>query len=101
MRVFKLIQADCALLGIDPYQSHEIHIINQRSLISFLLHILANVSSGYYFFYVDKPLEQYILSFYVTTSILVCFLQFINLFWQMPKLDEFFVTVGDFVQLRE
>lgn len=101
MKVFKSIQADCALLGIDSYKQRKKHQLNVKSLITFSMHILTTFSNIYYFCWIDKSFEQNVTSFYVTASILVCFLQFTNLFWEMPKLTDFFLTIGDILRERE
>lgn len=101
MKSFQSIQADCALLGIDSYKLRKNHRLNLRSSIVFLSYISSIVSCVYYFCYIDKSFERYISSFYVTISILVCFLQFINLFWQMTKLTDFFSGMDDYLLLRE
>lgn len=101
MKVFESIEADCTLLGIDAYKLRPNHQLNLRSSIVLLSYILSIVSCAYYFCYIDKSFERYISSFYVTTSIFVCFLQFTNLFWQMPKLTDFFSVMDDYLQQRE
>lgn len=101
MEVLQSIQADCELLGIDSYNLRPNHQLNLRSSIAFALYILSTISSSYYFFYVDKSFEQYITSYYATTSIFVCFIQFANLFWQMPNSTHFFSSLEKFVQQRK
>lgn len=101
MKVFRSIQADCALLGIESSKLRKKHEVNLKSSIIFSTYIFGTVSCGYYLICIDKPFEQYIKSYYTTTSFLVCILQFMNLFWQMPKLTDFFLKMGDFVQQRE
>lgn len=101
MKVFKSIQADCALLGIGSYKLSRKHELNVRSLIVFSSYVFGTASCGYYLCCVDESFEQYITSYYETTSFLVCVLQFINLFWQMPKLIDFFLSIEDFIQQRK
>lgn len=101
MRVLQSIQADCALLGIHTDESSKKRDLNAKSWITFSLYVLGTLSSGYYFICVDKSFEQYIQSYNTHTSFLVCILQFINLFLQMPKLTDFFLTMSDFVQQRK
>lgn len=101
MKVFQSIQADCALLGIYTDKLRKKHDLNAKSWITFSSYVLGTLSSGYYFIYVDKSFEQYIKSYNIHTSFLVCILQFINLFLQMPKMSDFFLTMSDFVKQRE
>lgn len=101
MEVLQSIQTDCELLGIDSYKLRPNHQLNLRSSAAFLWYILSTISSSYYLFYVDKSFERNISSYYTTTSIFVCFIQFTNLFWQMPNSTNLFSNLGQFVQQRK
>lgn len=101
MKAFQSIQADFALLGICTDESRKKRDLNAKSWIIFSSYVLGTISSGYYFIYADKSFEQYIKSYSTHTCFLVCVLQFANLFWQMPKLTAFFLTISDLVQQRK
>lgn len=98
MKVYQSILKDCACLGVNPPKQRQ---LNRRNCFAFSMYILTTVLNVYNFSYMTQSFEQYLTSIYVTSSIAICFLQFINLFWQMPHLIEFISSVDKIVQERK
>lgn len=102
MEFYQTIQRIFQMLGIDLIQTKpQKYLFNVKNLRCILVFGSGAVASFYYTFYLVNTFEEYIASFYVLSSMLICLTLYSFIVWKMEKLIEFYTTLKNTIQDRE
>lgn len=89
------------LLGIHLVQTTtQKYPLNLQNLRTFLVFTLGTIFSLGYTFCLANTFEEYIATFYVLSSMLICFTIYSFIVWRTKKLIQFFRSVSQFLQKR-
>lgn len=88
LKVIQSVKNDYSILGLNFNQSFQTHSFNKQNLKSFFALGLAITSNCVYFFHLAKTIDEFILSIFTTTSIVVVTIVYAVLFWKMKPIHE-------------
>lgn len=89
MKTFDSIKNYFKILGIISRQSTRKDLLNIQNVAFFIVIAMDLLSSIAFGYYEANSFEEYVDSFYATSSAFVCFYSYGVLFWEMPKLYRF------------
>lgn len=98
--LLQITQKYFRILGIHLVQTTQKYPLNLRNLRTFLVFGSGTIFSLVYTFYLAKTFEEYIATFYVLSSMLICFISFSFIIWRMKRLIRSFSNVSQTIQER-
>ena len=99
---YQTIQQIFQMLGIDLMQTIPAkYFLNVQNLRCILIYGSGTVSSFYYTFNLIDTFEEYISSFYVLSSMVICLTLYSFLVWNTGKLSEIFAKMRTIIQESE
>lgn len=102
MNIFLTIQRTFRMMGIDLMQSiPSKYPFNVQNLRCIFVYGSGAVASFYYTIYYVNTFEEYIASFYVLSSMLICLTLYSFIVWKMDNLIEFYTFLKNTIQDRE
>lgn len=101
MKLYKTIQRICRLLGIDLQLVPQKYMFNVDNLRCVLLFGSGVLSSICHTFYSANTFEEYIASFYVLSSMLICFTIYSFIIWKIENLIKFYTDFKSAIHTRE
>lgn len=90
MTVFQSLEENFAFVGITEKQSRQKNPFNLRILMSSITFVVSLVFNFVFLFYIANDFEEYIESFYISTTMLGNSIVFANYVWKMPNLFKCF-----------
>lgn len=89
MKNFDFIKNYFEVLGITSRQSTRKDLLKRQNIVFFIIIGMNVLSSTAFGYYEANSFEEYVDSFYVTSSVFICFSAFGILLWDVPKLYRF------------
>lgn len=89
MKTFDTIKHFFNISGITSSQSTRKDLLKIRNVVFFVILGLDIISAGLFGYYEANSFEEYVDSFFATSSAFICFYSFGVLFWETPKLYRF------------
>lgn len=90
------------MLGINLRQSNLNHLqFNAQNMQHLLLFILGTIASICYPIFEANRFEEYIASFYIVSSMIICLTVYASIIWRIQKFVEFFTSLEITIQARE
>lgn len=90
MKILQSVQNDYPILGLhfidQPIRNY--YALNKRNLQAFIMLSLAITSSIVYFFHVAKEIDEFTISFFVTTSFIVIAIVYGIVLWNRKSIFE-------------
>lgn len=102
MKIFLLIQQHFGILGINLSQpTHRHALLNSRILIPLFAFGLGAISCTSYIYYESNSFMEYIVSFYLLSSMFICFVIYMFLICMKSKFFEFIESLENCIEKRE
>lgn len=93
-RIFQYTEKMLEILGIELRQSAQKYTrFNVRSIWFIFVFICGTIASVCYPIFNAKTFHQYIQSFYVVSSMVICLTCYTSILWRKPKLINIFVSL--------
>lgn len=86
MKIFRSIQENFAILGVNPNQLTKKNNINVKNLISLFFHGFIIIAYLLYLARIANSFREYTDGIFATSAVLVCGASMIIIVWKMPKL---------------
>lgn len=99
--LFETTQQYFQKLGINLKQTTQTYPFIVRNVRTFYVFGSGVVASFFYTFFLAKSFEEYIASFYVLSSMLICFSTYAFVVWRMDKLIQFVADVSQYIEERK
>lgn len=96
MAIFQLIEKYLAILGMKSYQT----VFNKQNLMIICMLATASISSILYLFE-ELNFEEYIISVYVTSTVIINTVEFVIMIWRTTKIFEFMKSLRENIQKSE
>lgn len=85
MEIFKSIQKNFAILGIDRNQLTKKHNTNVKNLLSLFLHSFFTIANLFYLARIAINFRDYADGIFATSAVVVCGVSMVIIVWTMPK----------------
>lgn len=101
MKTFQLTQKNFEMASITQHQSTRKYPFIVNFFTYFLVYLLAIISCAYYLCNKSDAFIEYIASFYLQTSLSVCFTCYVHIVAQMSDVFTFIQAIDDFLKGSE
>lgn len=97
MRFFESIEQYLLIIGINPNQAYQKNRLNGRNLTILLVLGIGIGFNLLYTIYEAESFQEFNISLFITSTLLITSICFTNLISNMPKIFQFFNSIEDTV----
>lgn len=101
LKVIQFAKKNYSILGINFNQPIQKCSLNEQNLETFFVLGLAIISNFVYFFHVAKTIDEFIISTFMTTSIVVITIVYVTLLWKMNTVRELCNAIENLINESE
>lgn len=101
MKIFQILQENCAAIGIIPLQDHQMYRINLRNMTVVFMFIAFFVSYFGYILLKVETFSKYLVYFYNYASALNCGINFVVVIVKMRKVFRLISNLENYINNRK